>query len=441
MEQFTSATMLLQLFWCVEEETGEGGEREGVAKGHFVPDGPCTIAAFKVQSQWAAYLCQVASSGFMPGVDKGRKTFNITDTTYLQAWKSFETFMELLVIPFFDRLRQSREHKADEKVVYDPRPPQFCLFSAKNALAQRACAEITVQTNVMLAPVHLASTPPPTHLSFKKLSKATCYWCGVEIKKLFEQKALQKLILKRWLQISVRKNSMANLSKRPLSLGVFIKIIELYDYVAILTFSMRSMVQPLAMPVAQTLLQGQLHTVSYIKKYPPATICLKTSKNEQLFFFLFGPLQNRTHTMHKRNHFLTLAAPINGTHTLEKRRSVPRSECLQFLLFLPTFVSHIPFSFFPFHFPSAFAIKGAVSRYSVIFALFLREEKMATARASVADISSVSRANSFTAPAESRKCRFPRAIVDFRGLALWPPLFFPTQNGCQTSPTIVTLPL
>ena len=34
-----------------------------------------------------------------------------------------------------------------------------------------------------------------------------------------------------------------------------------------------------------------------------------------------------------------------------------------------------------------------------------------------------------------------RAFVVFRGLALWPPLLFPTQNGCQESPIIVTLPL
>ena len=57
---------------------------------------------------------------------------------------------------------------------------------------------------------------------------------------------------------------------------------------------------------------------------------------------------------------------------------------------------------------SGVRFKGAVSRYSVIFALFLREQKMATAHAKVADISSVGRANSFTAPAESSNCRFPR---------------------------------
>ena len=54
-------------------------------------------------------------------------------------------------------------------------------------------------------------------------------------------------------------------------------------------------------------------------------------------------------------------------------------------------------------------VKGAVSRYSVIFCtFFLREQKMAAARASVADISLVSRANSFTAQAVSSNCCFPR---------------------------------
>ena len=86
-------------------------------------------------------------------------------------------------------------------------------------------------------------------------------------------------------------------------------------------------------------------------------------------------------------------------------------------------------------------IKGAMSRYSVIFCTFLRDQKMAAAHASVADISSVSRANSFTTQAVSSKCHFPRAIVVFRGLPLWPPLFSPTQYGCRKSPIIVTLPL
>ena len=75
--------------------------------------------------------------------------------------------------------------------------------------------------------------------------------------------------------------------------------------------------------------------------------------------------------------------------------------------------------------------KGAVSRYSVIFCTFLREHKMAAARASVADISAVSRANSFTAKAVSSKCHFPRAIVVFRGLPLWPPLFSPHKMAAK----------
>ena len=55
--------------------------------------------------------------------------------------------------------------------------------------------------------------------------------------------------------------------------------------------------------------------------------------------------------------------------------------------------------------------KRAVSRYSVIFCALLREQKMAAACASVMDISSVSRTNSFTAQTELRKCRFPRLCL------------------------------
>ena len=117
---------------------------------------------------------------------------------------------------------------------------------------------------------------------------------------------------------------------------------------------------PVARPVTYSLIW---------KKYPPASISLKTSNDEQLFFFPFGPLQNRTHTVHTRIHFLTLAAPINRTHTLEKSRSVPRSECLQFLLFLPTFVSH-PFVLFSFPFPF-----GSVTIFSDFLRFFLCEEK------------------------------------------------------------------
>ena len=80
-------------------------------------------------------------------------------------------------------------------------------------------------------------------------------------------------------------------------------------------------------------------------------------------------------------------------------------------------------------------IKGAVSRYSLIFCAFLRKQKMAPARASVADIRpwqlGLPHKQLHRPPAESSKCRFPRAIVVFRGLALWPPLFFLPENGCQ----------
>ena len=86
-------------------------------------------------------------------------------------------------------------------------------------------------------------------------------------------------------------------------------------------------------------------------------------------------------------------------------------------------------------------VKGAVSRYSVIFCAFFVQAKNGDCSRKCRGYQTVSRANSFTAPAESKKCRFPRAIVFFRGLTLWPPLFFPTQNGCQKSPILVTLPL
>ena len=77
--------------------------------------------------------------------------------------------------------------------------------------------------------------------------------------------------------------------------------------------------------------------------------------------------------------------------------------------------------------------KGAVSRsiFGDFLPFFLREQKMATSRASVADISLVCRANSFTAPAESGKRRFPRAIVAFQVLALWPPLFSPHKMAAK----------
>ena len=80
--------------------------------------------------------------------------------------------------------------------------------------------------------------------------------------------------------------------------------------------------------------------------------------------------------------------------------------------------------------------KGTVSRYSVIFVLFFARAKNGTARASVADIrpwqlGQLRKQLQITAQAEWIKCRFSWAYVIFRGLALWLPLFFPTQNGCQ----------
>ena len=60
--------------------------------------------------------------------------------------------------------------------------------------------------------------------------------------------------------------------------------------------------------------------------------------------------------------------------------------------------------------------KGAVSRYSVIFCAFLREENGDCSRKrrghqTCHHDSSAGSTNNFTAEAESRKCRFPRAIV------------------------------
>ena len=81
--------------------------------------------------------------------------------------------------------------------------------------------------------------------------------------------------------------------------------------------------------------------------------------------------------------------------------------------------------------------KGAVWRYSVIFLRFFARGKMATAHANILmsrtsdHDSSASRANNFSAQAESRNCRFPQAIVILRGLALWPPLFFPHKIAAK----------
>ena len=86
--------------------------------------------------------------------------------------------------------------------------------------------------------------------------------------------------------------------------------------------------------------------------------------------------------------------------------------------------------------------KVAVSRYSVIFcAFFARVKNGYCSRKCCGDQlgqprEQLHRPNwveqmSFS----SSNCCFPRPQ------GLWPPLFFPTQNGCQKSQIIVTLPL
>ena len=65
-----------------------------------------------------------------------------------------------------------------------------------------------------------------------------------------------------------------------------------------------------------------------------------------------------------------------------------------------------PNTYVKFIFLRTSPLKGQCHDIQWFFALVLREQKMATARASVADISSVCRANSFIAPAESSNCRF-----------------------------------
>ena len=85
---------------------------------------------------------------------------------------------------------------------------------------------------------------------------------------------------------------------------------------------------------------------------------------------------------------------------------------------------------------SSTCVKGAVSRTSAIFLRFLREQKMATTRASVAEIRPSWQLgqlrNNFTAQDESSKCRFPRPC-------LVSAIIFPIETGCQKSPIIVTL--
>ena len=79
-------------------------------------------------------------------------------------------------------------------------------------------------------------------------------------------------------------------------------------------------------------------------------------------------------------------------------------------------------------------LKGQCDDIQWFFWAFLREEKwrLLTQMSRTSDHdSSASRANNFTAQAESRNCRFPQAIVIFRGLALWPPLFFPHKMAAK----------
>ena len=77
---------------------------------------------------------------------------------------------------------------------------------------------------------------------------------------------------------------------------------------------------------------------------------------------------------------------------------------------------------------------GSVTIFSDILRFWGRA-KMARLIAQVSrtsdDHSSVRRANNFKAQPESIKCHFPRAIAVFRGLALWPPLFFPLTKWLQ----------
>ena len=85
--------------------------------------------------------------------------------------------------------------------------------------------------------------------------------------------------------------------------------------------------------------------------------------------------------------------------------------------------------------PCSLGVKGAVSRYSVIFLRIFAWVKKGDCSRKCGGHQTmtvpVSRANSFTAQAESRKCRFPPENVVFRGLPLWPPLFFPYKMAAK----------
>ena len=99
--------------------------------------------------------------------------------------------------------------------------------------------------------------------------------------------------------------------------------------------------------------------------------------------------------------------------------AVHRSSCFEYIIKVHARSETAMHNITTFTPCTAILFKGAVSRYSVIFCAFLRGQKWRllaqVSRTSDHD-SSVSRANSFIVQAESRKCRFPQAIVVFRGL-------------------------
>ena len=69
------------------------------------------------------------------------------------------------------------------------------------------------------------------------------------------------------------------------------------------------------------------------------------------------------------------------------------------------------FFFFTTRYKERTLLKGQCHDIQWFFCALLREQKMAAACASIADISSVSRANSFTAQTKSSTCRFPRLCL------------------------------
>ena len=125
------------------------------------------------------------------------------------------------------------------------------------------------------------------------------------------------------------------------------------------------------------------------------------------------------------NHTIPLQSPGQCAETVRLPSSPLRTPRTDVRKMLYTFVS-------------LSMIKGAVSRYSVIVCTFSSMPKNG-------DCSRKCRGHSImTARSVARTTSSPKlspANVVFRGLALRLPLFFPTQNGCQKWPIIVTLPL